>query len=875
MELVSNEAGMKLGATMKEFGRWAVGSMFAPALMGMATPALAAPEQKLEWNFGRQDLDGALRAIGRSSRREIIFRPEAVKGWQAPSLNGTYTALEAVEMVLRDTRLTAVERDGTILIRQRFSAASDETLNSGQNIVVTGSRIRGAAAISPVVSISKDEAQRSGQNNLGEVIRDLPQNYSGGQNPTIAGTGQGDSFNTSGSSAINLRGLGADATLTLFNGHRVAFDAVSQGIDISAIPLEAIERIDIVTDGASALYGSDAIGGVANVILRRTYDGLFTSARLGAATSGGAVTQQYDVVGGHQWQSGGVMLASDFQRSTGITAGQRSYTNNQYRTATLIQPLKQFSIVGAGHQSLSENFSIELDGHYLQRSTSQCTPTTATADCGYQGNIVAVDVESFSISPALSLTLDNRWNVRFAGTYSKSDSKLVTRAHAAGVETTVVRPNYVNDLKSGEIGAEGPLFVLPGGAARLAIGAGYRSNGLNVDMRRYRNGIETPVNVFQQNRNVFFGYAELFLPVFARGNNFPGVEKLQLQAAIRYEDHQHINRIATPKLGLRYSPFDAAELAVSWGKSFKAPTLYQTGQTSNAQLVAATTFTPAPASTSPVLYLYGGNVDLTPERATTWSISGKYTPKFVDGLNLQVNYFNVRYRDRVAEPIISVGSAFQAINSNFVQVDPTEQQVLDVIAGLSGAFTNLTAGSFHPNAVSAIVYNQLQNVSIQDARGLDFSARYQRGTPAEGRITINATASYLDSERQITQSLPAQSLSGVIFNPPRWRGRLNLSWEQHGITLTGIGSYIGGTVDNRLAPMVRVKSFTSFDAIARIRTSVEHGPFANLVWTVAIQNLLNEKPSYIRTTNPIGLRFDTTNYPTTGRAVSFTLSKEW
>ncbi|WP_165363639.1 TonB-dependent receptor [Sphingobium cupriresistens] len=860
---------------MNEFGRWAVGSVFALALASMPAPLLGAPGQKQEWNLERQDLDGALRAIGRSSRREIIFRPEAVKGRQAPPLNGIYTALEAVETVLRGTRLTAVERDGTILIRRRFSAASDDALTSGENIVVTGSRIRGGAAISPVVSISKDEAQRSGQNNLGEVIRDLPQNYSGGQNPTVAGTGQGDSFNTSGSSAINLRGLGPDATLTLFNGHRVAFDAVSQGVDISAIPLVAIERIDIVTDGASALYGSDAIGGVANVILRRAYDGLFTSARLGAATSGGAVTQQYDVVGGHQWQSGGVMLASDFQRSTGITAGQRSYTNNQYRTATLIQPLKQFSIVGAGYQSLSDNFSIELDGHYLRRSTSQCTPTTATADCGYQGNIVAVDVESFSVSPALNLTLDNRWNARFAGTYSKSDSKLVTHAHAAGVETTVVRPNYINDLKSGEIGAEGPLFALPGGEVRLAIGGGYRATGLSVDMRRYRNGLETPVNVFQQSRKVLFGYAELFLPVLARDNNFPGVEKLELQAAVRYEDHKHIDRIFTPKLGLLYSPLDGAELAVSWGKSFKAPTLYQTGQTSNAQLVAATTFTPAPASMLPVLYLYGGNVDLKPERATTWSISGKYTPRFAEGLDLHINYFSIKYRDRVTEPIISVGGAFQAINSNFVQVNPTEQQVLEAIAGLSGAFTNLTIGSFDPNAVSAIVYNQLQNVSIENAQGVDFSARYQRGTPTEGQITANATASYLDSERQVTQSLPSQPLSGIIFNPPHWRGRLNLSWEQNGITLTGIGSYIGGTVDNRLAPTVRVKPFASFDAIARIRTSVEHGILANLVWTIAIQNLLNEKPSYIRTTNPIGLRFDSTNYPTTGRAVSFTLSKEW
>src|SRR3546814_14406823 len=102
--------------------------------------------------------------------------------------------------------------------------------------------------------------------------RSLVQNYSGGQNPGIAASGQGGSENVTSSSALNLRGLGADATLTLFNGHRVAYDAISQGVAITAIPLAAIDRVEVVTDGSSALYGSDAVGGVANEILLKNYD---------------------------------------------------------------------------------------------------------------------------------------------------------------------------------------------------------------------------------------------------------------------------------------------------------------------------------------------------------------------------------------------------------------------------------------------------------------------------------------------------------------------------------------------------------------------------------------------------------------------------
>src|SRR3546814_20276736 len=105
-----------------------------------------------------------------------------------------------------------------------------------------------------------------------------------------------------------------DASLTLLNGHRVAFDAVSQGIDISAIPLSAIERVDIVTDGASALYGSDAVAGVANVILRRRVEEVVTSVRLAGTTDGGGFTQQSNLVGGPSWLSGSFMAAADFRK---------------------------------------------------------------------------------------------------------------------------------------------------------------------------------------------------------------------------------------------------------------------------------------------------------------------------------------------------------------------------------------------------------------------------------------------------------------------------------------------------------------------------------------------------------------------------------
>src|SRR5690606_41548850 len=108
-------------------------------------------------------------------------------------------------------------------------------------------------------------------------------------------------------SSLNLRGLGPDATLTLLNGRRMAYGGFSQAVDISAIPVEAVERIEIVPDGASAIYGSDAVGGVGNVILKREYAGVAAGVRYGRASGGGQATREYTLTAGATWSGGGLI----------------------------------------------------------------------------------------------------------------------------------------------------------------------------------------------------------------------------------------------------------------------------------------------------------------------------------------------------------------------------------------------------------------------------------------------------------------------------------------------------------------------------------------------------------------------------------------
>jgi len=117
----------------------------------------------------------------------------------------------------------------------------------------------------------------------------IPQNFNGGasESTVISVTGGGNAVNTVAGTGVNLRGLGNDSTLVLVNGHRVApGNLFGNFVDISSIPLYAVERVEVVTDGASAIYGSDAVGGVVNIILGRNLDGAETRARYGRVTNG-------------------------------------------------------------------------------------------------------------------------------------------------------------------------------------------------------------------------------------------------------------------------------------------------------------------------------------------------------------------------------------------------------------------------------------------------------------------------------------------------------------------------------------------------------------------------------------------------------------
>jgi iron complex outermembrane receptor protein len=196
--------------------------------------------------------------------------------------------------------LTAVGAFGAVSAGTVFAQAAPE--KKTEKIEVTGSNIKRVDAEGPsaVLVISRDEIEKSGNSTIADLLRNLPINNAGTFSESTSG---GNSF-APGTAAISLRGLGPNTTLVLVNGRRVANYGFGQNItqsfvDLNAIPPSAIERIEILKDGASAIYGSDALAGVVNIILRKDFTGVELSTRLGRASEGDSEETRYSLSGGY------------------------------------------------------------------------------------------------------------------------------------------------------------------------------------------------------------------------------------------------------------------------------------------------------------------------------------------------------------------------------------------------------------------------------------------------------------------------------------------------------------------------------------------------------------------------------------------------
>lgn len=220
------------------------------------------------------------------------------------------------------------------------TATPTPTVTTGEKAVqlqkfeVTGSSIKriDAETALPVLVMSLDEIQRTGVSTTEQLLKTVTAMESFGSG-VVAGTGAGGGQNGgSSASTISLRGLGANRTLVLINGRRGAAAGGGSAVDIASIPIAAIDHVEVLKDGASAIYGSDAVAGVVNFILRKNFSGTDVSTTWGAPTRAGGGTDEkvsvYTGFGDINADRYSVTLAASYHYTQPIFGDKRSFARN-------------------------------------------------------------------------------------------------------------------------------------------------------------------------------------------------------------------------------------------------------------------------------------------------------------------------------------------------------------------------------------------------------------------------------------------------------------------------------------------------------------------------------------------------------------------
>ena len=366
-------------------------SLATGILLSLALPAQA---QQREFDLPAGPARHSIPEFARQASVQIVAPGDRLADQRTAPLQGTFDTRVALARLLSDTDLRVARDDGRTITLTAAAAtgaagggqpapqepaaeapaqedtepapaappaadARSSTVSELDSVIVTGTFLRrtDAETVLPVTTLGRDEIELSGVNTTSELLAQLPQSAEFDNSETA--TGPNDARGDAAS--INLRGLGSGNTLVLLNGRRIAPHPISAGAvprlstNINQIPLGAVQTIEVLRDGASAIYGSDAVAGVVNTRLRRDFDGFETSLRYGNIDGGGLDEASATVLAGVNFNGGRsnwMGFASLYDRGSlggaeaGLTADLRERAGSaatQWNNTSVSAPWGQFT----------------------------------------------------------------------------------------------------------------------------------------------------------------------------------------------------------------------------------------------------------------------------------------------------------------------------------------------------------------------------------------------------------------------------------------------------------------------------------------------------------------------------------------------------
>ncbi len=643
-------------------------------------------------------------------------------------------------------------------VRPQVAVAAAPDSTASEQVIVTGTRDPNATArnsVSPVVVITGAQLRATGQADLRDALTQLAPSIT---TPDIGGG------NANLVDALSLRGLTSDQTLVLVNGkrrHTTAVIADYEGpqtgttpVDVDLIPTASIDHVEVLQDGAAALYGSDAIAGVINIILKSSASGASAQAINGGYYAGDGFTTGETANAGFALGSSGFFnLSAEYKHQDHtirvndddrVNAPLNPFVGNPEATRETISydagydfntAISLYSFASYGHRN----------GEGYQNYRLPDVAPTIYPD-GFVPQI-ALSSNDFSITTGLKGALGGGWNWDLSTTYGAEydDVDIFDTINTSLLQETGFSPTrfrnasfsdgeWTTDLgvrKAFETG----LFPAP---VNFAIGAQYRYDTYNVgpgDPRSYfgsgpqaEDGL-SPISLSHSSRDVTAGYIDLSTQI---------VPRLQVDLAGRFEHFTDVGDTETGKLSARYD-FDkyvAFRGAVSNG--FRAPSLAEEHYTSLGVLpTGAQGIVAVDSVTARIL----GATPLKPERSTNFSAGFLVNP--LPAFHVSVDAYQISIRDRIALGGVYNGeTAINALGAQGIVLPP----------------------GIIPADVSAQYF---ANAASTRTRGVDIGATYVTQLGQQGRIDWNASFNLNETNvRHLTDDLNGNALlnaQGVAY----------------------------------------------------------------------------------------------------------------
>jgi len=874
------------------------------ALLGFWTSgwcSAIATQERVQISIDPGPLQLAVLQLVRNTGIDVVFDPKQFAGLNTRGVDGVFTPLQALNSLLIGLPVCAEPvppGNGATLKTCKVPQVPklpdpdqpDHPTNpppEDEAIVVHGVREMNESLGTQLhgsqpgeankITLGRDQITKLGFHTADEILMTLKRTFGGGATQVTSQVGGEALSNAGRGSGYNLRDQGAGGTLILINGNRVASSG-DKGlfVDVLNIPVAFIKSIEIWPDGTSAIYGSDAVGGVVNFNLLDGSEASQLSIESGSQ-SGCA----------HRERSGNVSLAKASSSRQAVILVSHSdnaalQADNDTPYAPLrppdLLPTQQIDSIAAHAQQYVANTSLMTEALLTHRRATQyysnlfsLFPEGTTAEV--QSARVAVQTLYLAARSKTNIGSQGLLTITMSRSYetereiSQASSINLNDFSEQAAATPLTRFNMFSQVKQLVGKLEGVPISTPAGPVKGVLGAEYRQQSFTTTLST--DPLEAE---HRYDRRTTAGFSELTVPLWTPDDFETGMRIFDIRGAGRYEKYSDFGHSLVPQVVARLIPVAGLELTATWGKSLQGPNLPERDESQNA-IVTGAAHDALTGALVPVIITSGNNRSLREERAVTRTLSIHWSRSVAPDslLNLKLSYFGIDFQDRF-EAIdlseIALGDGRYA--SLLTALTPNLQNQLCDSTQFFGDRSACRDGHF-----AAAVDDRLQNIDTLLTQGIDFqgdlATRYPWGTL---KSEISGTYLLKYSEISTPGSSPV-SLLNKPYNPINLLLQAKIEVNFADVDASTTVNHSNNYRNTLVQPNQSVASWTTVDLYVRYRLSGSQRTWLGRTRVSAhLQNAFNHLPPLV--TNGLeSARFDEENANPTGRTLRIELMTQF